>query len=110
MTMALTPKNIISAPKNIIFGVVDRGLNVVSGATGLLRRDDQDEASTSKTAAPKSAPKRAGGTKTGATTRGSKRTARAAASGASASKPAAQRKRSPKAGARGPSKSSTAKS
>src|SRR3954464_7854050 len=105
MTMALTPKNIISAPKNIIFGVVDRGLNVVSGATGLLRRDDQDQASTSNTAARKSAPKRAGGTKTG-TTRGSKRTARAAASGTSARKPAAQRKRAPKAGAKGAPKSS----
>ena len=37
MTMALTPKDIIS-------GVVERASKVVAGATGRFRRDHEDEA------------------------------------------------------------------
>src|SRR5215212_985050 len=101
MTMALSPKDIIS-------GVVDRGRKVVSEATGLLRRvapGTTPDSPATKTPGGK----RAGGSKTGAATPGTTRTERAAAAGTSARKPTTKRKPAPKAGAKGAPKSSTAK-
>src|SRR5215204_6351658 len=98
--MALSPKDIIS-------GVVDRGRKVVSEATGRFRRHHEDETPATQTATPE-APTRAGGTKTGAPTPSSTRTARARAAGTSTRKPAG-RKAAPKAGAKNAPKSATAK-
>src|SRR4051794_22544547 len=97
------------SPKDIISGVVDRGRKVASEAAGLLRRDHENKAPDTTETSEAPAGTRAGGSKTGASTPGSTRTARAAAAGTSARKPAAKRKPAPKAGAKGAPKSSTAK-
>jgi hypothetical protein len=75
-------------PKNLINTVADQGRKVVSGATGLFRRNSNSSESTSPVApTPASAP-RAGGTKTGTPAAGTTRSQRAKASGTSARKPA----------------------
>jgi len=77
------------SPKDIISGVVDRGRKVAAEAAGLLKRDHSDDAPDTTTETP-AAGTRAGGSKTGASTPGTTRTARAAKAGTSKRKPAAR--------------------
>src|SRR3954451_1514365 len=94
-------------PKDIIFGVVDRGRKVVSDATGRFRRDDDQPDTPPESPAPTP---RAGGTKTGASTPGTPRTQRTRAAGTSTRKPTPKATGgAPKAGAKGAPKSATAK-
>src|SRR4051795_3143596 len=94
-------------PKDIIFGVVDRGRKVVSDATGRFRRDDDEPDTPPESPAPTP---RAGGTKTGASTPGTTRTQRTRAAGTSTRKPTPKTTGgAPKAGAKGAPKSATAK-
>src|SRR3954447_2425258 len=96
------------SPKDIISGVVDRGRKVASEAAGLLKRDHSDDApdTTQTSEAPPGT--RAGGSRTGAATPDSTRSARPAKPGAGIGKLAAKkRKPAPKAGAKGAPKSAT---